>query len=121
MQELIRQNGREIKRLHDRIHATFNEHPHSPAHEKACAEFHARFDELAFPGGYGAGLRKIEAGDPAAIETALVFLEARPYFFRSQYIATKLLRLIKRANLSKSQQVRLENVRSRKKEPATPK
>lgn len=75
---------------------------------RACDDFHKQFDGLAFPGGYDAGLKKIREGDARAIEDALAFLEVRPYFFRSQYIRTKLTRLLKRATLSSRQAERLQ-------------
>ncbi len=65
---------------------------------------------LAFPGGYEEGLQKIQAGDSNAIENALAFLEVKPYFFRSQYIRTKLIRLLKHAALSGQQEERLKKV-----------
>jgi hypothetical protein len=71
-------------------------------------EFRRQHNALAFPGGYTAGIKKIQAGDIRAIEEALVFLEVRPYFFRSQYIRTKLTRLLKHAQLTARQTERLQ-------------
>jgi hypothetical protein len=59
-------------------------------------------------------LHKLAENDPNTIETALCFLEVHPYFFHSQYIGTKLKRILKRAPLSPSQTTRLKNVLSRK-------
>lgn len=104
---LIQENAKRITQLHERIHETVKQRDCNPETRaewsKACAEFHNQYDTLAFPGGYAAGLKKIQAGDSHAIEDALVFLELRPYFFRSQYIRTKLPRLLKRAQLTTRQ------------------
>ena len=59
--------------------------------------------------------RSVRAGSSVsglteAIEIAIQFLEVDPYFFRSGYIKTDLLRRLKRAPLTKSQQQRLRNV-----------
>lgn len=67
-----------------------------------------RFDKLAFPGGYTRALKLLASEDGATIEAALQFIEIRPYFFRSQYIRTKLLRMLKRIPLSQRQLERLE-------------
>jgi hypothetical protein len=109
---VIQNNAERVTPLHDRIHETFKRRDTSPEDRaewsKACAEFHSQYDALAFPGGYLAALGKIQAGDGRAIEDALAFLEVRPYFFRSQYIMTKLTRLLKRAQLTTRQTERFQ-------------
>jgi hypothetical protein len=104
----------DLRRLHVSIHETFKTRDRSPQDrevwKRACAEFHSRYDALAFPGGYDGAPERIAAGDAAAIETALCFLECRPYFFRSGYMFKKLLRRVKQAPLSKSQAARLQAV-----------
>ena len=44
------------------------------------------------------------------VEAALVFLELRPFFFRSGYMRQKLLRLLKHAPLSSPQSKRFAAV-----------
>lgn len=109
---VIQENAKRVTELHDRIHETVKRRDSSPEARAewstACAEFHSQYDALAFPGGYEAGLQKIQAGDVCAIEDALAFLEARPYFYRSQYIRTKLTRLLKRAELTTRQTERFQ-------------
>lgn len=111
---LIQENARRITALHDRIGETVQRRDSSPEARaewsKACNAFHSQYDALAFPGGYSAALKKIQAGDGRAIEDALVFLEVRPWFFRSQYIRTKLTRLLKHAQLSTQQVERFQAV-----------
>jgi hypothetical protein len=113
----IAANAAEIARLHARIHETVRHRgkseKESEAWQKACAEFHARYDALDFPGGYEAGLAGISSGDPTAVEVGLCFLELRPYFFRSDYMYKMLLRGIKRASLSPEQFGRLQAVLER--------
>jgi hypothetical protein len=109
---VIQENARRVAELHERIHQTFKRRDNSPEARaewsKACAEFHRQYDALAFPGGYSAALEKIQAGDSGAIEDALAFLEVRPYFFRSQYMRTKLTRLLKHTQLTDRQAQRFQ-------------
>lgn len=114
LHELIRANADALRALHARVHETFRLRSRSPEHRQdwtdACAIFNARWDTLAFPGGYGDALERIAAGDPNAVEAGLCFLEVRPYFFRSGYMFKDILRKMKRAPLDKKQSARLENV-----------
>jgi len=119
----FRENAAEIVRLHARIRETFALRDRGPVQyaewERACAEFHQRYDALAFPGGYeGATDRKgaldrIETGDPDAMEAAICFLECRPYFFRSGYMFTSIFRRCKRAPISSKQAARFQIVMDR--------
>jgi hypothetical protein len=109
---VVQENAKRITELHDRIYETFKLRATSPEARdewsRACQAFHSQYDALAFPGGYEAGLRKLQAGDVDAIEDALAFVEVRPYFFRSQYMRTKLTRLLKHAQLSARQAERFQ-------------
>jgi len=111
IREKIRENAAEIVRLHSRIHETVRRRGENPKKrlewEKACAEFHARYSSLAFPGGYKGALRRITSGDPNTMEAAICFLECRPYFFRSGYMFKDILRRCRRAPLSAKQATRL--------------
>ena len=114
MHRLIEHNAKLVTELHQRIHKEFRARPNSAAHRDACKEFHERYDGLAFPGGYESGLARLKDGDPATIEAALVFLEVRPYFFRSQYMMTKLTRLLNHATMSVGQRERFVKLRLKK-------
>ena len=107
-------NAEEISRLHERIHETLRYRSDGAKKrgewERACQEFHSRYDQLAFPGGYSSAFERILAGDNKAIEAALCFLECRPYFFRSGYMWKEILRKIKRAPLSELQVDRLNTI-----------
>jgi hypothetical protein len=113
----IAANAAEITRLMRRIDASVLLRDKSPADRAAweadCAELHRRYNSLAFPGGYGEALEKFHVGDPSVIEPTLCFLEQRPYFFRSGYMFTTLMRRVKRADLTKGQRQRLEAVLAR--------
>jgi len=100
----IEECAAEIDRLHRRIHETFKLRGDSEeAHEQwllACAEFHAKGEQLCRDGGFHADLYpQIRAGEPEAVEFALCFLELRPYFFRSGYMWKDILRKCKNAPL----------------------
>ena len=116
MKELIARNAEEVRRLHHRIHETYRLRDKSPEQkerwQQACAEFHARYDKLAFPGGYNTAIDRILAGDSEAIEAALCFIELRPYFFRSGYMFKALLPKLKRTPLSAPEAARLQTVLS---------
>ena len=86
-----------------------NEHKHREW-QKACADFHAQYDALAFPGGLEGAYERIIEGDSKAMEAAVCFLECRPYFFRSGYMFKDILRKVKKAPLEADQRARLESV-----------
>ena len=114
LKRVIEQGCVEITRLNARIHETVRFRDASPRQrdewKSACAEFHSRYDALAFPGGYAGAVDRILAGDPYSVEAALCFLEVRPYFFRSGYMFKELMRKVKRAPLSSEQAERLQGV-----------
>jgi hypothetical protein len=117
MQSIIESNAALLRKLHETIRETFLHRSEGPeahaAWERACREFHERWDELAFPGGLQAGLRRIEAGDMQAIDTAIRYLELRPFYFRAQYIRNLFTRLIKRHALPPKLQNRFDATRER--------
>jgi hypothetical protein len=51
---------------------------------------------------------KIREGDAETIETAIIFLEADPYFFRSGYLKQVILRRLKQAPLTRQQKAKLQ-------------
>lgn len=107
-------NAAEINRLKACIDDTVQRRDSSKrdhaAWEAACRNFHSRYGALAFPGGCEGMYERITGGDERTMEAALCFLECRPYFFRSGYLRTAILRRIKRAPLSTGQQARLTQV-----------
>jgi hypothetical protein len=63
-----------------------------------------------FLGSFAQTMEKIQAGDEAAVEFGLVFIEVQPYYFRSQYHRTQLIRMLKHAPLSSLQAERLKRI-----------
>jgi hypothetical protein len=114
IKERIRENAAEIVRLHSRIDETVKHRTKNLEMrcewEQACAEFHARYEGLAFPGGYRNALERISRGDPEAMEAAICFLELRPYFFRSGYMFKAILPRCRRAPLTSEQASRLKTI-----------
>ncbi|MFL5929134.1 MAG: hypothetical protein ACJ77E_19560 [Gaiellaceae bacterium] len=53
---------------------------------------------------------RLAAGEPAAIEEALTFLERDPYFFRSGYARERVARRLARAQLTPEQKIRARAV-----------
>lgn len=117
MHSIITTNAARLRQLHEAIHETFQRRAEGPeataAWKQAAEEFHRRYDELAFPGGLEAGLLRIKAGDLQAIETAILYLELRPFYFRAQYNRNKFTRLLKRQNLPSRLQERFDATRER--------
>jgi len=107
----IQENSSELRRLNERINTTFLSRSNSPElraeWERACAEFHQRFDALAFPGG-SERLSRVRANDQTALRAAVMFLEADPYHFRSGYLKEYLWHWLQHCSLSSSDRARLE-------------
>jgi len=115
----IAKNAQEITRLHRRIRDTFrhrgDDETARQRWEQACAEFHARYNVLAFPEGLDeqSFFDRLSGNDPVIAEWALCFLEVRPYFFRSGYVWRKLSRRMKYVALSPEQHWRFSCVLQR--------
>lgn len=117
LKDALRKNATEIVRLLKFVHETFRQRDRDAESRevwrRACADFQARYDALAFPGGYTGAAARILAGEAGALEAALCFLELRPYFFRSGYMYSALMRKVKRATLEPHQADRLRTVLER--------
>lgn len=105
----LSRNAERIRELRGRIDAGFRGRAtdNGLSWKAALVAFRAAYDELAFPGGISSAYSRVGSGDIVAIEHALEFVEAHPYFFRSQYARAKFVRLLKRAPLSPDQAERL--------------
>jgi hypothetical protein len=111
LRAMMIENAAELNRLSRRIHETVKRRSESEElrqeWKQACDEFHARYEELSIPGGFHPDFYdRILAGDSAALEVALCFLEVRPYFFRSGYHWKTILQKCKRAPMSREQSER---------------
>lgn len=115
--QVIEGNAQTLRQLHARLHETCLERDTSPEKRElwsqACAEFHDRYDELAFPGGFQGAYERILTGDEETIEVALCFVEVRPYFFRSGYIFVRLIPKLGRTTLTESQSDRFDIFKKR--------
>jgi hypothetical protein len=113
-------NAAVISSLHKAIHATFKRRSESDQAweewQRATAEFHARYDELAFPGGLTLAFECLAAADMTTAETAIIFLELHPRFFRSQYNATAFTRLLRKIALRPDLQKRFDAVMAAERE-----
>jgi hypothetical protein len=81
-------NAAELEKLRERVDETFRQRGKGPervAWEEAARAFHAAYDKLAFPGGLSRELELLKVGDVTAIELAIQFLEANPWYFRSGF------------------------------------
>lgn len=100
-----------IRELYSRIDETFAMRDRSPAHReawsRACAEFHARYGTLSYPGG-DSRWQALMTLDSSEIETAITFLETDPFFFRSGYMKEAIWQRLKSAYLVPKQLRRLE-------------
>lgn len=114
IKEQIRRDAKEVSRLHLAVHSTFKRRDESEQARKAWSnaaeEFSARYDQLAFPGGYEGALSRIEEGEPLAVESAICFLEIRPFFFRSGFMFKDILRKCRKAPLTQEQAARLAEI-----------
>ena len=117
IKQLMTENAATLRHLNQRINETFARRGEGQkqfdAWSDACAEFHYRYDDLAFPGGYATAIASLEASDPGTIDVALCFVELRPYFFRSGYMYTLLMRRLKKCALSPEQAARYAAVVAR--------
>jgi len=111
---IFEHNAQALRSLHNEIEVTFADRNRNEEHyqlwAQACQRFHSSFDRLAFPGGLEQELSLLKRGDAQAIEMAVRYLEANPWFFRSGYIKEELLQRLKRVALSENQRERLRVV-----------
>ena len=114
---IMKESTAEIVRLHRRVHETLGDRDKSDecrqAWFDACAEFRRRHDELAFLGGASSAIRRMRSSDQVAIEYGLLFIETRPYFFRSGYMYNHFLRVLRNCELTAMQRMRYNNVYAR--------
>ena len=107
-------NAAELERLQKAMHDASRLRSEGPQqvekwHEAARA-FHAAYDRLAFPGGITKEFELLQNGDAQAIEMAVRFLEADPWYFRSGYHKETFLRALRKQLLSDDQCARLRRV-----------
>lgn len=107
----IKQNAQKLVHKHALIHETLKNRASNPKPwEDACNDFHASYNELAFPGGLEKAIGLLKNQDAATISVAIIYLQTDPYFHRSGYIKQRIIRLIKKATLSQEQIEQLQEV-----------
>jgi hypothetical protein len=104
---VIDENASRLRALHKEMHAAYREQNRSPRHIAAAQAFREAYDALAFPNGLEVGLKALKDGDPDAIENAIRFIEANPFFHRSGYIKEEIIRRLKHVDLTTDQIARL--------------
>jgi hypothetical protein len=107
-------NAAELEKLRERVHEMFRERSksleHTAAWREAARAFHAAYDKLAFPGGISREFELLRVGDVTAIEMAIRFLEANPWFFRSGYHKADILKMLSKHPLSDEQCLRVRKL-----------
>jgi hypothetical protein len=113
-----RQAAEAVNGAQARLRSAFAAHrqqPQDPALQRAwqvaARELRATWQQ-AWPPQFSEALERLREGrgDAASVEPLLVFLEARPRFFRSGYVREQVLRLLSRADWSVAQAQRLRAV-----------
>jgi hypothetical protein len=107
-------NAAELEKLRERVDEKFRERSKSPEHtaawQEAARTFYTAYDKLAFPGGLSREFELLRVGDVTAIEMAIQFLEANPWFFRSGYYKVDILKVLRKHPLSDEQCARMRKV-----------
>ena len=106
----ITENSARLRAMHAEIERAFAEEPRGPAHAAACTAFHREYNALAFPGGLEHFLERLKRLEPPAVEEAIEFLEAEPWFYRSGYIKEEIVRRLKKVAVTERQRNRLAAV-----------
>lgn len=84
--------------------------PGAKAIIEAARRLYERAWYMAYPPSFWEDYQRLRSGDPAGMESAVSFLEADPWFFRSGYIKSQLIRYIKRPMLTEEYARRLQQV-----------
>lgn len=111
---VFKTNATELERLRERVHKMSRERGKSreqmAAWQEAARAFHESYDKLAFPGGLSREFELLRNGDASAIEMAIRFLEANPWYFRSGYYKADILKMLRKHPLSLDQCDRMRNL-----------
>ncbi len=103
----ISDNAARLRALHAELHRAFLEDSHGPTHTAACAAFQRSYNALAFPGGLEHFFKRLKRLEPSAIDEAIEYLEADPWYFRSGYVKEEIVRRLKKAPITERQRHRL--------------
>lgn len=104
MRNIFETDAAELERLREKIYEAARQRNESPEKraelEESTRAMFARYDQLAFPGGLNRQFELLRTGDAEAIEMAVRYLEADPWYFRSGYYKAEMLQLLKKYPLS---------------------
>ena len=113
IRDVLRARGEEAESARRAIHEAWQHRDEGPEARQrwidSIAKFRAAVDH-AWPPGFWDAFERLPTGDPAAIESATLFLEADPWFYRSGYVKAELIRRLKRLPLSSEIEERLRAV-----------
>ena len=114
MERIFGTNAEKLRELYQAIKVTFVDRGLDDRHYQewveACECFHASFDQLAFPGGLEREFDLLKHSDAQAVEMAVQYLEADPWYFRSGYIKEQLIQALRKVSLTDAQRERLREV-----------
>ena len=103
----------EAHRLYNESFQLSKIYPRDSNLSEACRQAHRLWVTAfnnAFKPGFWDAFERLSRGDAAGIEVAVAFLEADPWFYRTGYVKTKLIRYIKSPMLTHTDKERLANV-----------
>lgn len=111
---IFEHHAAELEKLRQKVYETVRHRNEGTeqmeSRQEACRSFFAAYDQLAFPGGLNRQFELLRAGDSNAIEMAVRFLKANPWYFRSGYHKADTLKLLQKRPLSDDQCARLRMV-----------
>jgi len=107
--ELIQKHAERLRHLQDEVHK-FRKEGDTQRWEEASRAFFDAYERLAIPGGLTESLNRLKDLEATAIDDAVTFLEADPFFFRSGYIKEEILGRLRAAPLDPGQKKRLQQV-----------
>jgi hypothetical protein len=110
--ETWRRRGEAARLAHEAVNAAFAEHVRErepDLYDALLKDFRDK-TTAALPSGDPAFMPALAKGHARYVETAIAFLEADPWFFRSGYEKQNIIRHLKRAQLSEAQRLRLARV-----------
>src|SRR5512133_3867405 len=114
MKKLFEAHAAELKRLRKKIYELARRRAESAeataAWSQASKVFFEQYDQLAFPGGLHREFELLRSADENAIEMAISFLEADPWYFRSGYYKEDMLRLLRKVPLTDEQRSRMRDL-----------
>lgn len=110
--ETWRRRGQAARLAHETVNGAFRAHVHEREPDRYAALLKDFWEKTAaaLPSADPAFRPGLAKGHVRAIETAITFLGADPWFFRSGYEKQQIIQHLKRAPLSEAQRMRLARV-----------